>query len=73
VIVAITVLLHGVGDDPVRVENVFLLYSGSSLSSCYCGFAYLYDKRRCSCERVCRPQLFRKQINKLEIFTTVLS
>ena len=39
-IAAITVLLHGVGNDPVPVENVFPLYSGSFLSSCYCGFAF---------------------------------
>jgi hypothetical protein len=40
VIAAITVLLHGVGNDPVPVENVFPLYSGSFLSSSYCDFAF---------------------------------
>ena len=36
---AIKFLLHGVGNDPVPVENVFPFYSGSFLSLYYCGFA----------------------------------
>jgi len=39
-IAAILVLFHGVGNDSVPVENVFPVYSGSFLSSCYCEFAF---------------------------------